>query len=226
MESRSRFRLRAVRAHASPKGRREQGLSLIETSLLVAIVGVLLAVALPTFVRTVETSKTAEAAATLASLYRSSASYYATARQIAAEPPRAGDANEAPPASVGSVAPETPAPAPHVAFCLAAAAGPTPAQPSPKPVAVDFLAPAAAGAATWRALGFTPTQPLRYRYSYLPTQPGCHVGQPAAGHGFRVRAEGDLDGDGVLSSFERGATAVNAGEVTPDPVLRVRHRME
>jgi hypothetical protein len=40
-----------------------------------------------------------------------------------------------------------------------------------------------------------------------------------------VRAEGDLDGDGVLSLFERSAT-IQHGELALDPLLTVRDRVE
>jgi type II secretory pathway pseudopilin PulG len=179
-------------------GARRGAFTIVESALIVCVVGALLAVATPTFLRTVQTSKIAEASTQLAVLYRASASYYAT--------PRTGEAG-------------TPA------FCLAAAAGPTPETPSVNPVPVDFGADETAGSATWRALGFAPQTPLRYRYTFAPTKAGCALPTPGTGV-LVVRAEGDLDGDGVLSSFERSASIQVAGELSPDPLLRVRERIE
>lgn len=52
------------------------GLTLIEAALLVALIGVLLAAFIPTFVRHVHTSKLAEAVERLASLHEHAAAYY------------------------------------------------------------------------------------------------------------------------------------------------------
>ena len=60
------------------------------------------------------------------------------------------------------------------------------------------FASAETGAATWRAIGYEPAEPIRYRYSFLPLRAGCGV-LPADSHGepvLTLRAEGDLDGDG------------------------------
>ncbi len=66
----------------------------------------------------------------------------------------------------------------------------------------------------WRALGFTPTEPLRYSYEYV-----------SDGHAFTVRALGDLDGDGLSSTFERAGT-IQAGEVVGSPRLSVIREVE
>ncbi len=165
---------------------------------MVCLLGALLAVAFPTFIRTVQTSKIAEASSELASLYKASASYYATAQSL---------------------------PDGTHAFCLATAAGPAPALPAVEPVRVDFSAADTPGAATWSAIGFLPQAALRYRYSYLPTQAGCALPTPKVA-ALSLRAEGDLDGDGAYSRFERGANLGAPGELVPDPVLRVRDRVE
>jgi hypothetical protein len=109
----------------------------------------------------------------------------------------------------------------HAAFCLPDPAGPTPAQPSAEPVRGDFSA-----STSWQALHFTPAQALRYRYTYRPTVSGCGLSAPAAGTSFSVRAEGDLDSDGVFSTFERSARITGPGELSADPVLHIRDRVE
>lgn len=167
---------------------------MVESAVLVSLVGVLAAIALPTFVRAVETSKLSEATAQLQALYVGVASYYAQPRPITNA--RSG-------------------------FCLPEAAGPTPEKPSAQPVAADFST-----SATWQALRFAPAQALRYRYSYTPTQAGCQLQAPAIATSFSLRAEGDLDSDGIYSVFERTARISAPGELLPDPVLHVRDRVE
>ena len=170
----------------------------METTLLVSLAGALLAIAIPTFLRSVETSKMSEATTQLEELYRAAAAYYATDH----------DSDDA-----------------TLRGCFAAHAGPTPAEPSVDPVQVDFTPDASPHGKVWSALGFEPTVPLRYRYSYVPASPGCGSTRELPSPALRLRAEGDLDGDGDYSTFERRADVVD-GELTPDPILFVRDRIE
>lgn len=176
------------------------GLTLVEVALIVSILGVACAVAVPTFIRSVRTSKVAEATSELQRLQLSAAAYYAAPQPV-------GDGKRL--------------------RCLPLAAGPTPATPSVEPVAVQFAAPETSGAATWSALGFEPEGPVRYRYSFLPALSGCALRSPLASEGpvLTLRAEGDLDGDGVLSRFERRSQDQD-GELVPDPLLIMRDRIE
>jgi type IV pilus assembly protein PilA len=59
-------------------------------------------------------------------------------------------------------------------------------------------------------LGFRMDQPQYYLYSYTRSGKGSAVGD-----GFSAKANGDLNGDGVLSTFEL------KGQVGPDYVLKV-----
>lgn len=166
---------------------------------MISISGMVLAVAIPTFVRTLETSKAAEASQQLETLYRSAAAYYAIAR---------------------------PTTGPKLAYCVPAAAGPAPLVASPHPVPVDFAAPDTPGAATWQALEFAPKSPLRYRYSFLPRGPACLADEPEEPSTLILRAEGDLDGDGNLSRFERRAQLRAYGVLEPEPMLHITDRIE
>jgi hypothetical protein len=157
----------------------------------------LLAVAIPTLARTIRTSKVAEASEQLEILSRAAASYYAVAR--------VDDRH-------GTV------------HCLPEAAGPSPSMPSATRVTVDFSA--TAGAATWKALGFAPTTPLRYRYTFLPASAGCGSLPDPRNQALTIRAEGDLDADGVYSTFERRATLSDQGHLLLDPVLHIYDRIE
>lgn len=71
-------------------------------------------------------------------------------------------------------------------------AGPLPARPSSMTQAPGFAADP-----TFAALGFTPIDPVYYSYSVVPDGVG----------GLTLRANGDLDDDGVLSTFESNCDA-------------------
>jgi type II secretory pathway pseudopilin PulG len=109
--------------------------------------------------------------------------------------------------------------------CLPESAGPTPELPNAAPSAVDFAA-ASSGSETWQALGFLPQLPLRFRYSFMPSVAGCGLPRGAPPHRLVLRAEGDLDGDGALSTFERHATIDSGGRLPAEPVLHVHDRIE
>ena len=170
----------------------------MEAATLVSVVGTLLAVALPTLGRAVRPSKLTEATEQLDSLYHAVAAYYATPRSAA----QGG-----------------------ITHCLPGAAGPTPEVPSQSPLRTDFLAQSSQGASTWKDLGFTPSVPLRFRYSFAPAVSGCSR-SVSDGRVLVLRAEGDLDGDGLYSSFERRAKVLPGGKLQPDPVLHVQDRVE
>jgi hypothetical protein len=175
-------------------------LTLVEAALLVSVLGVVLAAGIPAFVRGLRTSKTSEAPEELARMFAAVRAYYA--------------------------APQPTATGPRV-HCLPDAAGPTPELPSPDPVEVAFDAPEEPGAATWHALNYTPEGAIRYRYSLLPVRAGCSA-TPADARDpvvLRLRAEGDLDGDGVMSRFERTAV-VRDGELVLEPLLAIHERVE
>lgn len=178
--------------------RRRAGMTLVEACAIVCVAGVLLAVFVPTFARHLHTSKTAEASEHLAELHRLSAAYYA-GRHAGAD----GHVRQ---------------------HCLPDAAGPAPATPTVDPMPVDFAAAATPGAATWRAIGFAPADPTRFSYSLTPTMAGCDVPGGTA-QLLILAAEGDLDGDGVRSHFERRAT-VHGDALVPTGVLIVRERVE
>ena len=169
------------------------GLSLIEAGLLRCLLGIVLAVAVPTFLGNVRTSKISEAAEQLETLHRSTAAYFATERG-------------------------------KLRHCLPPKAGPTPVEPSPALQRVDFADPTSAGHGSWLALDFQPKVPIRYRYTYAPRSHGCAlVGSDAS---VLYRAEGDLDGDGVFSLFERRATVTEGGALVPVGVLYVERRVD
>lgn len=173
---------------------------MVEVAAIVCLVGVLLAVFIPAFLRELRTSKTSEATEHLGLLYQRSAAYFAARR-----------AQEDGPA---------------LTRCLPRAAGPTPRAPSEEPREVDFADEELPGSATWRALEFAPRIPLRYSYTFEPTASGCGLRSPDGTYLLTLRAEGDLDGDGERPIFERRARANEDGDLEPSDILYVHDRVE
>jgi hypothetical protein len=113
----------------------------------------------------------------------------------------------------------------HPTGCLPPGAGPAPGAPARKPEELDFSSPETPGHATWRALAFQPGRPVRFSYQYLPRESGCGLRETEAPIPIVFRAQGDLDGDGVLSTFELRAK-IEQGRFTPAEELRVHQRTE
>lgn len=180
---------------ATPR-ERTSGVTMVQTAALVALIGSLVAVGVPTFMRTVRRSKVAEASTELERLYQATATYYV--------------------ARHGSDRSRT--------HCVPDAAGPTPASPSADPVEIAFAAEGEAGAATWKALGFQPQGAIRYSYAFVPESIGCE--SRSHGAIAVLRAHGDLDGDGERSLFERRVSVDRNHDLTSGDVLLMHDRVE
>lgn len=113
----------------------------------------------------------------------------------------------------------------HQRDCLPAPAGPTPETPSVEPVVVDFQAEQSPGYETWAALAFEPERRLRFSYEYAPSRAGCGLSDLDEPFVVVFRARGDLDGDGVTSTFERRATVDQQG-LHESEALLVHQRTE
>ncbi len=170
-------------------------MSLIETALVLCIFAIVLAVFVPTFIRRVRTNKISEAAELLQEMSDRSAAYYATSWATGKR------------------------------FCLPPGAGPTPAAPTVNSAEVDFSDEEQGGHASWAALGFQPDRPVRFSYTYAPSDHGCDLNADGEVRLVSFRAEGDLDGDGVRSIFERRAT-IDANGWKPADTLHVHQRVE
>ena len=70
---------------------------------------------------------------------------------------------------------------------------------------------------TWKALHFEMTMPMRYSYEVITSKDGRAA---------TVRAHGDLDGDGKLSTIERTLTLGKDGIVVMDPNLVLQDELE
>jgi len=168
---------------------------LIEAALLLCLTGIVLAVFVPTFLSRVRTNKVNEAAELLQEMSDRAAAYYATSWDTGKR------------------------------HCLPPSAGPTPATPTVELAEVDFFADGQSGHASWEALGFQPGRPVRFSYSYTPSHDGCELIGGDELVSVTFRAEGDLDGDLVPSTFERRAT-LDAEGLKPADALHVHQRTE
>jgi type IV pilus assembly protein PilA len=159
----------------SARNRKTQGFTLIELMIVVAIIGILAAVAIPAFMKYIRRSKTSEATMNVRKMFDSSVSYYTDEHSI-----RNG------------------------AILLRKFPDTTPTNPAGKAcngsdsVKIQPTANMWAGA-TWQALAFAVDDPFYYQYTYLSTG-------RATSAGFTARANGDLNCDNVLSTFERIGT--------------------
>jgi hypothetical protein len=150
--------------------------------IVVAIIGVLAAIAIPAFGRYVRKARTAEAAGTLSKLWAGSVTYFNTDHANVAGNPTA---RQFPP-SVDNV---------PGAACGCQAGGRCPGG------GVEWRH------ATWIGLSFALPDPFVYKPRYVSTGSG-------ATSTFSAETSGDVDCNGVTSSFRRAGGVDGSGDVT------------
>lgn len=183
-----------------PRSRRRDGNTLLYFAIGFCMIGSLLAVAVPTFWREMQLSRSAEAAEMLQRMHLGASAYFATPHEVDGVERRR---------------------------CLPLPAGPTPRRPRPSAHLVDFQAVDAIGAETWGVLEFESPRALRYSYQFEPVDAACDLRSPERTFLVTYRAEGDLDGDGARSLFERRDAASNTEDVlVPIGILYERDRQE
>ena len=163
------------------------GFTLVELMIVVVILGILAAVAIPAFSRYIKRSKTAEASGNIAKIYQGQVTYYQQSSETAT--------------ATGFVNAST-------------------VTPAGAPLATGAKVSANVGAWTnsveWTAIGFSLDGPHYYGYSCL--------GDTGSTASFSARANGDIDGDGSQSTFERSAFVAN-GELQGRP-LQITSELE
>jgi type IV pilus assembly protein PilA len=163
--------------------KRNAGFTLIELMIVVAIIGILAAVAIPAFMKYIRRSKTAEATMNLRKIFDSSVSYF----------------NEEHAARTGDILPRQ----------FPVAVGSTPGTKACTNGSSQKIQPNAQvfSIATWQALNFSVDDPFYYQYTYESN------GSTGVSSKFTARANGDLDCDNTLSTFERIGTVDAANNV-------------
>jgi type IV pilus assembly protein PilA len=164
---------------------KKEGFTLIELMIVVAIIGILAAIAIPAFINYVKRSKTSEAGANLKSLFQGAAAYYEQENWQQGMVTAGGSAT----ASTHCVVPSatvtwTPSDAKYV----------------PNWDNED---------AAYTALNFAPADPLYFAYQITADNSDTvanDCGNAAGDTGvYTFTANGDLDGDSVQSTFSLAA---------------------
>ncbi len=158
-----------------------QGFTLIELMIVVAIIGILAAVAIPAFMKYIRRSKTVEATMNIRKIFDSSVAYYEGEHSNTAN----AILSKQFPASVG------PSPGAAGSQC-----GKNADKWVPNPTNFQDTN------GVWASLNFSVDDPFYYAYQYVSS------GVDTAAT-FNAYAFGDLDCDTILSTFMRGGSVMS-----------------
>lgn len=157
--------------------RTARGFTLIELMIVVAILGILAAIAIPAMVGFIRRSKTSEATTNLNTIFKLSVVYYESER--------------AETRAIGS---------PQVGFCQVGNGPLTPATPGGQKQRFGPVVPPSFGPT---GISFHVSDFVYYGYTITSSEAtGNCNGAPNRALVYTFRAIGDLDGDGVRSTFE------------------------
>jgi type IV pilus assembly protein PilA len=166
----------------------KRGFTLIELMIVVAILGILAAVAIPAFLNYMRKAKTSEATLNIDRIYQGGVTYF--------------EAEHVPRGTSGTI----------LQHCLPAKADWTPdSTPSSQKYNAATTETDWSSNETWKAIDFAMGDNHYYAYEFdnlAGTEPIT-----ASGSAFNSSAMGNLDGDDVYSLFERAADITPEGKI-------------
>lgn len=171
----------------------KRGFTLIELMIVVAILGILAAVAIPAFINYMRRAKTSEATLNIDRIFEGGVSYFDA--EHVARGVEGVILRRCLPLGGGSGAPWTPS-----------GQGP----PSDQKYLADDAVAEWEADPVWRALDFAMGDNFYYQYQFQVVGTGCPA---VTGDLFYAAAQGDLDNDGALSLFERAAQVTESGTI-------------
>lgn len=173
--------------------RKIRGFTLIELMIVVVILGVLAAVAIPAFIKYIRRAKTSEAEDKISEMFRSAVSYF-DQEQVSRG------------ANADALVPQFPRDeGPSPATCATACAGNADGRCDPATYNISLW-----DTPTWQALNFAISDRHYFVYSFDSTNVTTERGEGAT---FTARAEANLDDDTICSTFERAAIVNSNGDV-------------
>ena len=173
---------------------KRKGFTLIELMIVVAIIGILAAIAIPAFIKYVKQFKVSEAGLNLKTLADGATAYYEADHYT----------------NTGTPVSEKMFPTSDGAFATKTQTK----QPASIPKGTkEPVSQTTWNATPWKELKFVVAKPHYFRYRYEPSNASN------AGDNFSTRGEADLDADGTSSRFNLNGETNSSGDIKLTPIF-------